>query len=303
MTDITTLSSSGFAFVPQVWANTALEILRNRVVLAKLVTRDTEIGGISQVGDVINVPYPGEMAANDKAINGNVTLQTPQSTLTSLTLNKHKEASFRLDDRLSAVANQNVAERYLEASVIAIAEQVERDLWTTATGFSQNVGTAGTDLTAATIRSAHKKLNDQKAPLAGRSLVLSTKDEIALMGDSTLQNYFAFARPETVAEGAIARLFGFDVYSSQLVPTSGSSTITTSNVAFAPGAVLLAMRSMPTPEAGTGALSAVATDPVSGLAVRVTKAYNPAALGSQVTVDVLYGTAVLRDAKGLVVKS
>jgi hypothetical protein len=59
-------------FIPQIWANTALEVLRNKVVLAKLVTRDSDIAAF-QVGDTLNIPYPGTFTANDKAANGGVT--------------------------------------------------------------------------------------------------------------------------------------------------------------------------------------------------------------------------------------
>jgi hypothetical protein len=243
------------------------------------------------------------MVANDKAANTGVTLQVPTSTTTSLTLNKHKEASFILEDRFAATANQDVIARYVDAAVIAIAEQIETDIWGVASTFTNNVGTYGTDLNYAALLQASKKLTDNKAPLEGRALVISTKDELAIRSDSTLQNYFAFAKPETVMNGAIGHLGGFDVYSSQLVPTAGTSPVQTKNVAFAPGAILLAMRNLPEVPAGTGALSAVANDPVSGLAVRVTRAFNAANLATQITVDVLYGVAKLREEKGVLVKS
>lgn len=300
MADIT--GTTGAAFIPQIWANTALEILRNKVVLAKLVTRDSDVAAF-QVGDTLNIPYPGSMVANDKALNTSVTLQTPSSTTTSLTLNKHKEASFILEDRFAATANQDVIARYLDAATIAIAEQVETDLFAAASTFTNTVGTYGTDLSASTIRSARKLLNDNKAPQEGRALIVSDKDEIALLGDTNLQNYFAWSQTQALKEGSIGRLYGFDVYQSQLVPATGSAPVNTKNVAFAPGAILLAMRSLPEVPAGTGALSAVANDPVSGLAVRVTRAFNPVNLATQITVDVLYGIAKLREEKGVLVKS
>jgi hypothetical protein len=300
MADITT--TTGAAFIPQIWANTALEILRNKVVLAKLVTRDSDVASF-QVGDTLNIPFPGSMVANDKAANTAVTLQSPTSTTTSLTLNKHKEASFVLEDRFAATANQDVIARYIDASVIAIAEQIETDIFSVASTFTNTVGTYGTDLSYAALLQAGKKLTDNKAPYEGRSLVLSTKDELAIRNDSTLQSYFAFANPETVKNGALGHIGGFDVYSSQLVPAVAGSPVSTKNVAFAPGAILLAMRNLPEVPAGTGALSAVANDPVSGLAVRVTRAFNASNLATQITVDVLYGVTKLREEKGVLVKS
>jgi hypothetical protein len=300
VTDITRTSAS--PFIPAIWANTALEILRNRVVLAKLVTRDSDIAAF-QVGDTLNIPYPGTFVANDKAANTNVSMQVPTASTTSVTLDKHKEVSFIVEDAARATANQDIMQRYMEAAIVPIAEQIETDLFTAASGFTSNVGTYGTDLTADVIRKAHKQLNDNKVPLEGRSLVLSTKDEIALMSDSSLQSYFAFANPATVKEGSIGRLYGFDLYSSQLVPTSGSAPVQTKNVALNSGGLILAMRGLPEAPAGSGAQTSVVSDPVSGLSLRVTVAYNPANLGVQVTTDVLYGVGKLRDAKGVLVKS
>lgn len=300
MADITRTSAG--PFIPQIWANTALEVLRNKVVLAKLVTRDSDIAAF-QVGDTLNIPYPGTFTANDKSANTAVTLQVPTATTTTLTLDKHKEASFLVEDAARATANQDIMARYMEAAVIPIAEQIESDLLAAAVGFTNSVGTYGTDLSAATIRSARKTLNDNKAPQDGRALIVSDKDEIALLGDSALQNYFAWSQTQGLREGSIGRLYGFDVYQSQLIPATGTSPVNTKNIAFAPGAVLLAMRGLPEAPAGTGAVSSVVNDPASGLSLRVTMAYNAANLGVQVSVDVLYGVKKLRDEKGVLVKS
>ena len=300
MADITKASAS--PFIPQIWANTALEILRSKIVLAKLVTRDSDIAAF-QVGDTLNIPYPGAFTANDKAANTPVTLQVPTATTTTVTLNKHKEASFLIEDAVRATANQDVMDRYMKAAVIPLAEAIEADLMAIGSTFTSTVGTYGTDITAATVRSARKVLNDNKAPVDGRVLVVSDKDEIALLGDSTLQNYFAFAQTQGVAEGSIGRLYGFDVYSSQLVPATGTSPVNTKDIAFHPEAIILAMRGLPEAVPGSGAQTAVVTDAVSGLTLRVTIAYNAANLGHQVTVDVLYGAAKLRDEKGVLVKA
>jgi len=296
-----TRTSAG-PFIPQIWANTALEILRNRVVLAKLVTRDSDLAAF-QVGDTLNIPYPGAFTANDKAANTAVTLQVPTATTTTVTLNKHKEASFLVEDAARATANQDIIARYMEAAIIPIAEQIESDLLGLYSGFSNSVGTSGTDITASTIRSARKKLNDLKAPTDNRALVVSTKDEIAILGDSNLQTFFAFAQAQAPKEGSIGRLYGFDVYVSQLVPVVTGTPNSTKNLAFNPGAIILAMRGLPDAPAGTGAQTSVVQDPVSGLSLRVTMAYNASNLGVQVTVDVLYGVAKLRDEKAVVVLS
>jgi hypothetical protein len=287
------------AFIPEIWANSALEVLRSNVVLANLVTKDTDVAAFT-VGDILHVPYPGTFSVNDKAAGSNVTTQTPTGADTTVTLNKHKEVSFVVEDFARAVANQDILARYVEAATVALAEQIETDLATLITGATNSVGTAATDITAAMVRSARKALNDQKAPMGGRVLVVSPKDEIALLGDSNLASYFAFAQNGAVQNGQIGRLYGFDVYTSQLVQKVST---TTHNPAFAPGALLLAMRGLPEAPAGSGAMSSSIRDPQSGLVLRATVSYNASALGAQVTLDCLYGVKRLREEKLVDVKS
>lgn len=296
MADITRTSAG--PFIPQLWANTALEILRANVVLAKLVTRDSDVAAF-QVGDTLNIPYPGTFVANDKAANTPVTLQVPTSTTTSVVLNKHKEASFLIEDAARALSNQDVMKRFAEACVVPLAEQIESDLLGLYTGFTYTTGVGGTDLNAATIRATRKMMNDNKVPRGRRAMVVSDKDEIALLGDAYLASYFAYSQTQAVAEGSIGRLWGFDIYQSQLVPFA----VNTKNLAFDPGAIILAMRGLPDAPAGSGAQTSVVTDPVSGLTLRCTIAYNASNLGVQVTLDVLYGVAKLRNEKAVVVLS
>jgi hypothetical protein len=287
------------AFIPEIWANSALEVLRNNTVLAGIVTKDTDVAAFG-VGDVLHVPYPGSFSVNDKAAGSNVTTQTPTGTDTTVTLNKHKEVSFIVEDFARAVANQDIMARYVEAATIALAEQIETDLAALVASATTSVGTTATDITAATIRAARKALNDAKAPQAGRALVVSPKDEIALLGDSALATYFAYAQTGALQNGQIGRLYGFDIFMSQLV---NKVSTTTHNPAFSPGAIILAMRGLPDAPAGSGAVSASLRDPQSGLVIRSTVSYNPSALGAQVTLDALYGVKILRDAKLVDVKS
>lgn len=300
MADITRTTAG--PFIPQIVANTALEILRNRVMLAKLVTRDSDIAAF-QVGDTLSVPYPGTFVANDKAANAPVQFQVPTATTASVVLNKHKEASFLVEDAARALANQDILARYAEAAVIPIAEAIENDLFTVAGTFTATTGTYGTNLSSASLLAARKALNDAKVSLDNRSIILSTKDEVALLSDPALATYFAYSQAQGIKEGSIGRLYGFDLYTSQLVPAVAGAPVQTKNFAFDPGAIILATRGLPDAPAGSGAQTSVVTDPVSGLTLRVTMAYNPANLGVQVTVDVLYGVAKLREEKGLLLKS
>lgn len=298
-------NTSAAPFIPEIWANTALEILRNNIVLAPLVTKDTDVAAFT-VGKTLHVPYPGTFTVNDKATNTPVTKQVPTSTDTTVTLNKHKEVTFLIEDFTRAQANPITMQKYMQAAVPPIAEQVESDLFALYSSFSGSLGASGTDLSAAALRAINKKFTDNKVPRGNRHVVVSTKDSAALLADSSLQSFFAFnegARND-VSSGLIAdNLYGLKVHESQLVPVVAGTPNSTKNLAFDPGSLILAARSLPEAPVGTGAAQAVVKDDESGLVLRVTLSYSADNLGVQCTTDILYGVAKFRDEKGFVVLS
>jgi hypothetical protein len=292
-------------YVPEIWAQKGLEVLRNNVVLAPLVTKDSELEVFNR-GQTLHVPYPGTLSANAKAANTVVTRQNPQSTGIDVTLNKHKEVTFLVEDYTRAMAQPTYMSELMDAAIVPLAEQVESDLFALYSAFSGTAGTAGTDLNAATLRAVNKKFTDNKIPRGNRNLVISTKDTASLLADSSLQNFFAYnegARND-ISTGLIAdNLYGLKIYESQLVPVVAGTPNSTKNLAFDRGGLVLASRQLPDAPAGTGVYQTSVKDPLSGLILRVTLSYDPNMLGVQCTTDILYGVALLRDAKAFPVLS
>jgi len=271
--------------------------------MARLVTKDSDIEP-AFVGKTLNIPYPGTFTAQDKAADTALAVQTPTGgTTVSVTLNKHKAVDFLVEDVARAQARPDLLDRYIRPAALALAEAVERDLFALYTNLTTTVGTSGTDITAATVRAARRALNDNRIPQDARYLVISPKDEIALLADSSLQNYWAMARAQGVAEGSIGRLYGFDVYMSQLVPVVAGTPNSTKNLAFHREAFILATRPFMDPPAATGVQASTVRDPDTGLVIRVLYTYDIAYRGVRVGLDILYGVAVLRNAAGVVVLS
>lgn len=214
MPNVTPTSAANF--IPEIWANRALEILRANMVMAKLVLRDTDVASFTQ-GDILNIPIPGTLVANDKAAGGTVTLQQPSDGTVAVTLNKHKEASFLVEDIVRAQQSQEVMDLYLNSAVVALAERIETDLFGLVLD-AANIGTLGTAVVGSGIRAARNTLNKQKAPVSNRYMVLSSDDETAVLGDSTLATFFANARPDAVSRGALGQIYGFETYMSQFTP-------------------------------------------------------------------------------------
>jgi hypothetical protein len=287
------LATSAQVFIPEIWAQQALQVLRNNMVMANLVTRDSDLGAFS-VGDTLHIPFPGTFVANDKAPGANVQTQVPTDAEVIVTLNKHKEVTFLIEDVPRIQANQDIMNRYITNAVVPIAEQIENDLFALYAGLTNTVASAS--LNGAQVLQGMLQLNKQKVRLADRNLVISPGSQVKLLSDANLQSFFAFSEPNAVRNGGIGRAYGLNLWMSQLVPLA----TTYKNLAFTPDAFILAMRSLP--EAGNpGVDQMVINDPESQLQFRQTVSYNPNALGVQVTLDVLYGVSVLRNLAGTVV--
>lgn len=276
--------------------------VRKDAVIVKRVRRDFD-QEVAQYGKIVQVPTIGALDANDKTPGSAVTVQNATSSSVSVTLNKWKEATFRIEDMEKALSRGDVLQAYMGSAVKALAEKVEDDLFTLVTGFSQSVGAYGTDTTAANVRLARKTLTDGSAPRADRTLVLSTKDISALLAADSqfLASYNNTADATKIAEGIVGRYMGFDVMESNAVPLD--NTTHTHNLAWHKEAIALVVRPLETPPAGMGAVGSVINDPISGLSIRCVLSYNPDYLGVQCTCDMLYGFAEMRDAYGVEVKS
>ncbi len=293
MPNITTTTAQ--LFIPEIWAQRAMQVLRNNMVMANLITRDSDVGAFAQ-GDTLHIPFPGTFVANDKAPGGNVTTQVPTDAEVVVVLNKHKEVTFLIEDVPKVQANQDLMNRYLTNAIVPIAEAIENDLFNLYSSLTNSVTSAS--MTGAQILQGMLQLNKQKVRLADRALVISPGSQVKLLGDTNLQSFFAFSEPDAVRNGGIGRAYGLNLFMSQLVPLA----TTYKNLAFTPDAFILAMRSLP--ESGNpGVDQMVVNDPESNLQFRQTVSYNPNALGVQVTLDVLYGVSVLRNLGAAVVLS
>lgn len=303
MTNVTVTEYAGF--IPEIWAASALGYLKKNTVMARLVNRNFE-SQFQGVGDIINVPRRGTLSVNDKAANTGVTLQTPTADTIPLTLNKHKEVSFLVEDIAKAQANQDGIAGYIEDGIAKIAEAVDTDILALYSGFSTTPidatggpsDLAGVGVRSATVIEANRLLNVAKAPTSPRYIVWHPSAEAEIL-DKEKFTSSDFGDPGTaVRDAVVGRKFGFTHLMSQNVPTTGGEC---KNLAFHPDAIMMAFRPLPPPPEGTGARAVTMSE--DGFGVRILYGYNMQYLGLQVTIDVLYGVAEMRDAFGIVIRS
>jgi hypothetical protein len=283
--------------IPTIIAAQALGYLKANTVLARLVNRDYE-NEVAQFGNVVKIPYGGSLSVNDKAADTVITLQTPNDSVYTLTLNKHKEVSFVIEDLAKAFARPDWFSVYAADAMAVMAEQIDSDIAALYSGFSQTIdATAG--LSETTFREARRVLNSAKAPLEQRFAVLHEDAEYEMLGlEKATNRDYAESLGSKAAGAFTGRFMGFDVFLDQKITTSGGQC---KNLFFHRNAIVMANRPLPVAPAGMGAIQRVMNE--DGIALRVTMSYDHDYLGAKFTLDTLYGVAEMRDSHGVAVST
>jgi len=283
----------------------ALPALVGNLVMGNLVNRDFE-PTLAQAGQVVNVPIPPVMQANNKAEEGEIITQNPNLGNAQITLDTHAEASFQIPDVSKVIAVPELLKLYMQPAIVALAERVETDLLALASQFTANspLGAAGTAITEANVDAAETALFTSKVPPSqAKYLVVDPTAYSQLRQIPRFSEYHTAGEAglRSLIEGNVGRIKDFYVFRSQFVPKSGGSPALTTNLAFAKDAIGLAVRRMPRPILGTGAVAEYAE--MGNFSVRVLMSYDPNTLAQQFTVDILYGCGVLRNNFGVQVRT
>ena len=302
---MSTITSANLASaIVKLVAADALPALMGNLVMGNLVTRDYE-AALANAGDTVNVPIPPVMTANNIAEGGTVQPQNPNLGNAQIVLNTHAEATFTIPDVTKALAVPGLLKMYMQPAMVALAERVESDLLNLYSQFTFNapLGAGDTPLTEATVDAAETALFKAKVPAAEpKFLVVGAGAYSDLRQiDRFTEAYESNDTPSPLIQsGTLGRLKDFYVYRSQFVQQTGSPA-TTNNLAFTRPAIGLAVRRLPRPLPGTGAIAEYAE--LGNFGMRVLMSYQPNTLAQQFTVDILYGCGVLRNNFAVQVRS
>lgn len=285
------------AAIPTIVANLALGALTSFLNLGKTVAKDSELT-TQNVGDVINVTKRGTVTANSKTQDSNVTRQAPSLSTIAVTLDQHWEVTIMEEDFTEALQAQtgsgngtnSVLPGYVEDGVIALAEKIETKLAQLHPSVVHTI-TGANPVTLANITAVRERMIVNKVPALARKFAYLHPTVITDLLATTPFSDPKFAeKQEGLTEGAVMRLYGFDIFEGQLVQTSGSP-VAYHNLLYTRNAFVLATRPMRVPT-GMGVEAAqVSSD--AGISLRYTRSWNPDALAMQFTLDVLFGVAIL----------
>ena len=299
-------STNAAQAIAKLVAGRALPALVGNLVMGNLVNRDFE-AALGQVGDTVNVPITPSLSANNIAEAGTVTNQNANLGNAQIVLNRHVEATFVVTNVLQAIVTPNIIDTLMQPAIIAVCEDIESSLANLYTLFTANTAQGGAStFDEARLDASEKLLFDAKVPRGTplHGLISSSAWAAArqIPRFTEYQTVGPNGQPSPMVTGGLpagagndmGTLKGITLHRSQYVAVSSS---TYHNLIFARDAIGLAIRRLPQPLPGTGAIAEYAE--MGNFGVRIVMSYQPNTLAQQFTVDCLYGCNVLRNAFGV----
>jgi len=287
------------AYTPELWAETNVQILREKIVLPNLVRRDFS-ADLAEAGDTVNTRRPAKLTTNNFTSAGQVTTQNLTAANIPVTLNQHKEVTFEVTDREASRSFKNIIEEFMDPSMLAISNDVDTAIASEYANFDVSATVASAAGWDAAIRAARTTLNNQLVPEDGRSLVLSNDDEGSLLADDKFVKVNESGDGgQALRNGMVGRLYGFDIFRATNIQSVGSPVLR-KNMAIHKNAIAMVIRPMATADSSTpGVNQAIGSDDEASLAVRMTMSYQHLYLKTLVTFDILYGIKTLEDVSGI----
>jgi N4-gp56 family major capsid protein len=261
-------------FIPEIWSKELIADTESKLVLGKLAwSFDKD----AKMGDTIHVPSLTNLVANDKLKNVEVQLQAPTETNTDISINKHKEVSFLIEDLAQTQSHRDLRAPYTEKAGYALAKAMDTDLATLAASFSQTKGTYNTAITTDVVLDSIELLDTADAPENDRYFVFrpDVKRDLLDLAAYTSSDYVE-GRP--VQTGSIGMLYGVNTYMSTNIAKSVNNT---NNMLFQKEAIALAKQKN----------------------VRVQSDYEIKELGWVTVADCVYGVKEMRDDHAVLVKT
>lgn len=279
------------AIVMRVAAQAAAQIVSS-LILGKLVHRDYAKTA-AQAGDAVNITP----IANAP--------QPPPIVL------KTEDATFQIPDVTKALDFPDLLKTHTQPAVSEIAGKIDTDIAALYSNFTANpaVGSLAS-ITETVIDSAEALLLRANAPQLDRFLVVSPRTFSAMC---QISRFTEFQRASWLDSGpggtngsragdgpmgAHGKVGDFLVFQSESIQKPSSTTY---NMGLHRDALCLAVRGLPLPIPGTGAVGAFGEEGRFGVLVVTSWAQN--SLAQQFAVQCLYGCAVIRNNFGIQVHS
>ena len=224
-------------FIPELWSDDVIAAYKQNLVMVPLVTKINHAG---KKGDTIHIPVPSRGSANSKVAEAIVTFNNPAETVVNVSIDKHYEYSYLIEDILNIQALPSLRRMYTDDAGYALAKQIDQDIAITAhtaqggaqystaviggDGSTAWAPTANTNtgnasaLTDDGLRTMLQTMDDDDVPFMNRVLIIPPVEKKNLMGIPRFTEQAFKGDGSTISNGLLGNIYGVDIYVSTNTP-------------------------------------------------------------------------------------
>lgn len=212
--------------------------------LDRVKRRDSLVSG---GGDVLHIPFLSTYNARDKVAGTAVTYDANTETEITMNINVHKYLAFILEDIVKVQSNYDLAAAYRGAQKEALARAADTSVASLHGSAGTNVA-AGANIDDADMIAVAQALDVANVPMSNRTGLVNAYAVADLRNVNKYTTY-----DQTGEKGVairenpmIARVYGFDLFTTNNIVTTGSGTVTDHNLFFHRDALSFAEQLKPT---------------------------------------------------------
>lgn len=266
----------------------SLGLLEREVVLPRLVWREGAVADVRLAkGDTITVRLPSYVKAKTRALRSGAT--RVKSALHERAIDVKLTTDVYLDVPISdeelTLDIEDFGSQVLSPVIGGVGRGLEDNIAATITGASYET-TIDLDLSdlKGTIAAAREALNRAHVPAGGRTLLVGSEIDSALIQVDNLVRYDQSGTTDTLREATIGRVYGFDIVVSNLIAPDEA-------YAFHRTAYAMTHRAPIVPAGAPWG----ATQAFAGFAVRTVRVFDPDEVEDRFIADSWIGSNVVTD--------
>ena len=212
------------AFIPEIWAKSALELLYENMVVAHLVNRQFE-NEVADYGDLVHAQRPADskLRRRTDSTTASTLVQDAEASDIQVPLDQWFNQTFIIRPGEMSKSYVDLVSKYLAPRMKMIARGIDRILLGRVHEFLGTPATRAGVLAAMdednayeTMVEADKILNDKNAPTDGRSLILSSDAKSKmLLCDKFVKASERGDGGSALATAKLGHILGFDTYMAQ----------------------------------------------------------------------------------------
>jgi len=254
------------------------------VVNSGAITKDTNDLDLRNLGETVNVLTPSPLQVYDFDGSSPVVRQDPQFTTKSVTLDKLKDSTFKVDSKFFDAANRyQTFEKFAKEAAKAILADIESNIALQYASAGSSIGDGSTGWTADLVLQARKALNDARAHEEDRYIIckddtsfyqnglISAKDKVIILENGTAK-----------AVQDIPAYAGFNIIRSPYIKEVDSKN---RDLALQKNGILFVNRPLEEPKTNAVTVSILQKN---GVSMRTTYWYDPNLKQHLLSTDLLY---------------